>query len=42
MPGFPVLHHLPEFVPTQAHLVGAAIQLSPALLPPSPPAFNLS
>ena len=34
MPGFPVLHHLLEFVPTHVHWVGDAIQLSHALLPP--------
>ena len=33
MPGFPALHHLPEFAPTQAQLVGDAIQPSPALAP---------
>ena len=38
-PGFPALHHLPEFVQTHVHWVGDAIQLShplcPLLLPPS-------
>ena len=38
IPGFPVLHHLPEFAQTQVHWVGDAIQLSST----SPPAFNLS
>ena len=39
--GFPV-HHLPELVQTQVHRVGDAIQPSRPLLPPSPPALNLS
>ena len=42
MPGFPVLHHLPEFVQTHVHWVNDAIQPSYPLLPTSPPAFNLS
>ena len=42
MPGFPFLHHLPELAQTQVHWVGDAIQPSHPLLPPSPPAFNLS
>ena len=42
MPGFPVLHHLPEFAQTQIHWVDDAIQPSHPLLSPSPPAFNLS
>ena len=42
MPGFPVLHHLPEFAQTRVHRVGDAIQPSHPLSPPSPPAFNLS
>ena len=41
-PGFPVLHHLPEFAQTHVHWVGDAIQPSCPLSPPSPPAFNLS
>ena len=41
-PGFPVLHHLLEFVQTDVHWVGDAIQPSHPLLPPSPPAFNFS
>ena len=41
IPGFPV-HHFPEFAQTHAHWVGDAIQPSHSLLPPSPPAFNLS
>ena len=42
MPGFPVLHHLLEFAQTHVHWVGDAIQPSLPLLPPSPPAFNIS
>ena len=42
MPGFPVLHHLPELAQTHVHRVGDAIQPSRPLLSPSPPAFNLS
>ena len=42
MPGFPVLHYLPKFAQTHAHWVDNAIQPSRPLLPPSPPAFNLS
>ena len=41
-PGFPVLHHLPEFAQTHVHWVADAIQPSYPLLPSSPPAFNLS
>ena len=39
MPGFSVLHHLPEFAQTHIHCVSEAIQ---PLSPPSPPAFTLS
>ena len=39
MPGFPVLYHLLEFAQTRVHL---AIQPSHPLLPPFPPALNLS
>ena len=42
MPGFAVLHHLPELAQTHVHQVGDAIELSHPLLSPSPPAFNLS
>ena len=41
-PGFPVLHHLPEFAQTHIHWVSDAIQPSHPLSPPSPPALNLS
>ena len=41
-PGFPVLHHLPEFAQIHVHWVGDAIQPSCPLSPPSPFAFNLS
>ena len=40
-PGFPVLHHLPEFAQTHVHRVGDAIQPSHPLLSPSPLAFSL-
>ena len=40
--GFPVLHCLLEFAQTHVHWVSDAIQPSHPLLPPSPPAFNLS
>ena len=40
--GFTVHHYLPEFAETHVHWVGDAIQPSHPLLPPSPPAFNLS
>ena len=42
MPGFPVLHHLPELAQTHVHWVRDAIQPSHLLLSPSPPTFNLS
>ena len=41
MPGFPVLHYLPEFAQTHVNLVSDGIQPSHPLLLPSP-AFNLS
>ena len=40
MPGFPVLHHLPEFAQSHVHRVGDAIQPSHPLSPPSPPALQ--
>jgi len=43
MPGFPVLHHLPEFAQTHVHGVGGdTIQSSHPLSSPSPPTCNLS
>ena len=44
MPGFPVLHHLPEFAQTYVHGVDDAIQTSQPLLchPSSPSALNPS
>ena len=39
---FSVLHYLPEFALTHVHRVSDAIQPSHSLLPPSPPALNLS
>ena len=41
-PDFPVHHQLLELAQTLVHHVGDAIQPSHPLLPPSPPAFNLS
>ena len=41
MPGFPVLHHLPEFAQVHVYWVSNAIQPSHPLLPSSS-AFNLS
>ena len=41
-PGFRVLHYLPEPAQTHVHFVGDSIQPSHPLLPPSPPALNLS
>ena len=41
-PGFTVHHQLPEFTQPHVHWVGDAIQPSHPLLPPSPPALNLS
>ena len=42
MPGFPVLHCLPEFAQTHVHWFHDGIQLSHPLPPPSAPALNLS
>ena len=42
MPGFPVLHHVPELAQTLVHWVSDAIQPSRPLSSPSPPAFSLS
>ena len=42
MPGFLVLHYLPEFPQTHVPWVSGAIQPSHPLLPPSPSALNLS
>ena len=42
MPGFPVLHHLPELAQTHIHEIGDAIQPYCPLSSPSPPAFYLS
>ena len=42
MPGFPVLHQLPELAQTHVHRVGDAIQPSHPLSSPSLPAFSLS
>ena len=42
MPGFPVLHHLPELAQTHVHWIGDAIQPSHPLSSASPLAFNLS
>ena len=41
-PGVLVLHNLMEFAQTHVHWVGDTIEPSHPLLPPSPPAFNLS
>ena len=41
-PGFPVLQYLSEFAQTHVHWVTDAIQPSHPLLPPFPPALNLS
>ena len=42
MPGFPVLHYLPEFAQTHVHWICDAIQPSHPLSSPSPLALNLS
>ena len=40
MPGFPVLHSLPEFAQTHVHCINNAIQQSHPLSPPSPPPLS--
>ena len=42
MPGFPVLHQLPELAQTHVYQISDPIQPSRPLLSPSPPAFYLS
>ena len=42
MPGFPVLHYLPDFAQTHVHWVSNTIQPSHPLSTPSPPALSLS
>ena len=42
MPGFPILHYLPEFAQTHIHWVNDAIQPSHRLPPPFLLAFSLS
>ena len=42
MPGFPVLHHFPEFAQTDVHWVSDAIQPYHPLLSPCSPALGLS
>ena len=42
MPGLPVHHQLLESTQSHVHCVGDAIQPSPPLSSPSPPALNLS
>ena len=42
IPGFPVLHYLPEFVQTYVQGVDDTIQPSYPLWSPSPPALNLA
>ena len=39
---FPILYYFWEFTQSHAHWIGDAIQPSPLLSSPSPPAFNLS
>ena len=41
-PGFPVLHHLPEFAKIHVHWISDVIQSSHPLSPPSPLALSLS
>ena len=42
MPGFPVLHYLPEFAQVHVHWFGDAIEPSYLLFPSSPFTFNFS
>ena len=42
MPGFPVLHHLPNLAQTHVHRISDAIQPSHPLSSPSPPTFSPS
>ena len=42
LPGFPVLHYILELIQTHVHRVSDAIKPFHPLLPPSPPALNLS
>ena len=42
MPHLPVHHQLPKFTQTHVHRISEAIQPSPPLLSPSPPALDLS
>ena len=42
IPGFPVLHYVPDFGQTHVYLINDAIQPSHPLSPPSPPALSLS
>ena len=42
MPGFPVLHQLPEFAQTPVHRLSGVVQPSHPLSSPSPPALNLT
>ena len=39
-PGFPILHHLPEFAQNHVHGVNDVIQPSHPLSPPSPLALS--
>ena len=42
MPGFPVLHSVPELAQSHVHSISEVIQPSHLLSPPSPSAFTLS
>ena len=41
-PDFPVLYYFPEFAQIYVHWISDTIQQSHPLLPPSPPALNIS